>query len=339
MQRARATAVPTVTATVAAIHQVTVKPMLTNARLRAWLDGPVEKPTDPTIPPPAHTPVATVFSMSASGSSATNRVSSRHDGFGRLIGGWVAAISLILASGGALCGEVGSGPPEDYDPAKLVISALSHEDDAGLFILLRDQAGKWQKDVGVGDAVISFAKVFLDRRMRCEFLYLDERHWFGACTVYPWQGDSVRDILMKNSQYRQTIKLDQYFISASRESCEPILVRRQVGYADLSRHWVSPRLNWAVAQEIALWSPSARRAVRNALKISPSRSHVHQMLARLHGLSDGWRSTVFDSDALEALGKEETRLEEIPNEIRLYLSGEQLRGLDEFFDDQVLAIP
>jgi hypothetical protein len=227
----------------------------------------------------------------------------------------------------------------DDEATTRTISALMHEDDPGVFILLRDQVGRWQKDVGVGDEVVSFGRLFLDRRMQCEFVFVDERHWFGFCAVYPWQGDSYRDIISKNIEYRHMIALDVYFIGASAHSCHPILLRKQVGRSDYSRNWANPRLTWAVVQEMARWAPSARRAVHLALEISPSRSRIHQLLSRSTGLPDGWRSSVFGIEELESMGSAPALIEAVPPEIQRNLSGEQLRGLEDFFDDKVLAIP
>jgi hypothetical protein len=253
---------------------------------------------------------------------------------------WVAAgASLLITSRGEVCEDRVPPALKRYDPTIRTISALIHEDDPGVFILLQDQVGRWQKDVGVGDDVVSFGRLFLDRRMQCEFVFVDERHWFGFCAVYPWQGDSYRDIISKNFEYRHMIALDVYFIGASGYSCHPILLRKQVGTSDYSRNWANPRLSWAVVQEMARWAPSARRAVHLALEISPSRSRIHQLLSRSTGLPDGWRSSVFGIEELESMGSAPALIEAVPPEIQRNLSGEQLRGLEDFFDDKVLAIP
>ena len=253
---------------------------------------------------------------------------------------WVAAgASLFFTSRGGVCEDAEPVTLKRYDPTTRTISALIHEDDPGLFILVRYQGGQWQKDVGVGDDVVSFSRLFLDRRMRCQFVFVDDWHWFGVCAVYPWQGDSRRDVAWKSLEYRTSPKLDVYFIGSSRESCRPILLRTQVLSVEFSRNWESAGLYSAVALEMAEWEPSARRAVHRAVEISPSQSNIHRMLSRLHGLESGWHSTAFETDALVTMSKEPAYLEEIPAEIQMRLSGEQLRGMEDFFDDKVLAIP
>jgi hypothetical protein len=266
---------------------------------------------------------------------------------------WAASVVALCAiAGSSSIGEgsvaVPTSPPESTTKSnagkKLFrdsTRALFDDDGTGAFLLTRSSATQHQLDIGIDDRQVSFARLFLDRRMTCEFAFVNERRWFGACAVYPLAGDTPIDIAMKNRVYGEQIRLNLYFLGSSQEPCRPLLVRKGAPYFDL-REWQIPRLHNAIAQELAAWDQPSRGALQTAIQGFPRHLLTGRKLARALSVLLGHesRSPHFSEEEIRAtFNVTRPGLEEIPAEIQMRLSGEQLRGLEDFFDDKVLAIP
>lgn len=216
------------------------------------------------------------------------------------------------------------------DPYKTK-TTLAFDDDDQHFLLSRDRRNRWQVDVSVESRVVSFATIFLDGRMTCQFAFLGPERWFGACDVYPIQGTSIVDIAKKQRSYREPLFIDIYFLSSLRKDCPPVLIAKHVRFGGPGG-WNQPRFDLAVAQELATWHESERvvllEAMKNAQGLGARKLQLR--VSQLFGEPGG-----DDATPKTAMLEVETP----PFEVRTRLSGDQLRGLESYFGDFVLDIP
>jgi len=213
--------------------------------------------------------------------------------------------------------------------------ALRYE--TGIFLLFRSSlsgADVVQADVGVGEDVVSFATLFLEKRAFCRFVYLADDKWFGVCDVFSVHFESLSEIVEIALEYAGTevLSQDTFFLSSSGGECGPLLIKRAGKGFGPSQGERSPVFLLGVAREIGTWSVPERELLRNALDLAGGRgaNNLNWAVAGLLGKGTG-ESAVTREEFIEGV--------DIPEEILDLLGEGQAEGLEEFFDDVVRNLP